>query len=656
MSGPRFYFAWVGPTDTTFLDAYKREDEKVFSLTLQQAEGDFAALDVDLRNPRIGLLSPARKQWAWLAYRAANGTVTPLFFGRLIGVPQDMQNDIVRLSFIARPTNYESQLTALAASLRVAPYYDPLWFSAQEDADPARALEAYTALYHIDRITHVVTASDIIRGEDGSLDFSPSEVPRDSVSVSYSTSPASQCTVTAQVQWTQKGSGDIDVTRDLLDAFAAMTTAGVVRVDGGPAPKDGMVNLIAGDTMVAAWPPFGTAIGGGWSVGASFAQTIGNPPLPPILVGNFEAMHAVSLWKDNPGSRNALREIFDRSPGFVVGIEDTSIPWTEHGWLSHGDINVMWLPVWQIAIGMKLHYEASRQRSETLSFTLTADVQPLLTDPGADEVILLNLGPADVDSVIDVRSPRFFGMDRGTRSVTHLLARARAHLIARARAIDVSWSMSFERGLALTCRKNASVQDPRIPGGVAAGKIKAYTLVWDGDQGGGLASVTIGATVGKNGHVEVVLGTPDYCEFAYVGADYQTTTGGVKVPFAGDLGYSISGTYSIADDGVNLFAVNKPGYLAVLEAHGGLDEQKAAIGTSAAAASSTAGVMDKINSVTTTVKIVMRPVSGGPFDSEVALLSLSTLKIPRTIDLEDTTFTAVAAVLGHVIGAIHVTN
>lgn len=656
MSGPRFYFAWVDPTSTTFIDAFKREDEKVFSFTLQQAEGDFAALDVDLRNPRIGLLAPARKQWAWLAYRAPGGTVTPLFFGRLIGVPQDMQNDIVRLSFIARPGDYESQLTALAATLRVAPYYDPLWFSAEEAADPARVLEAYSKLYHIDRVTHVVTASDIIRGEDGQIDFLPPQVPRDSVSVSYSTSPASACSVTAVVHWAQAGTGEIDVTRDLLDAFAAMTTAGVFAVDGGPRPAAGMVNLIAGDAMVAAWPKFGTAIGGGWTVGASFAQTIGNPPLPPILVGNRAAMDGVRLWKSNPGSRNALREIFDRSPGFVVGIEDTSVPWTEHGWLSHGDINVMWLPIWQIAIGMKLQWTASRQRSETLTFTLHADVQPLLTDPGQDEVILLNLGPADVDKSFDARSPRFFATDRGVRTVTHLIARARAHLRARARAIDVSWSMTFEAGLALTCRKEASLQDARLPGGVAAGKVKAYTLAWDGDAGGGIASVTIGCTVGKNGHVEAVPGTPTYCDDDYVDPPYQFHSGAVVVPFDGDLGYSIAGTYSIADDGVNLFGVTKSAYMEHLEVHGGLDEQKASIGTATAAASSTAGVMDKINGVLTTAKIVMRPVSGGPFDSTLGLLSLTTLKIPRTIDLEDTTFLTVAGTLGHVIGAANITH
>ena len=33
------------------------------------------------------------------------------------------------------------------------------------------ALEGYSALWHVDRITHEVTISDIIAGEDGIVEF-----------------------------------------------------------------------------------------------------------------------------------------------------------------------------------------------------------------------------------------------------------------------------------------------------------------------------------------------------------------------------------------------------------------------------------------------------------------------------------------------------
>jgi hypothetical protein len=59
-----------------------------------------------VRNPRIGLLAPGRKQWAWLSWlddRNPTAGVTPLFFGRLVGVPQQIARQPVTLNFMARP-------------------------------------------------------------------------------------------------------------------------------------------------------------------------------------------------------------------------------------------------------------------------------------------------------------------------------------------------------------------------------------------------------------------------------------------------------------------------------------------------------------------------------------------------------------------------
>ena len=56
-----FYFAWVDSTETTFTAAHKREDEQILSIKIDHAEGDFPSCDIEIKNPRIGLLAPARK-------------------------------------------------------------------------------------------------------------------------------------------------------------------------------------------------------------------------------------------------------------------------------------------------------------------------------------------------------------------------------------------------------------------------------------------------------------------------------------------------------------------------------------------------------------------------------------------------------------------
>jgi hypothetical protein len=67
MAGP-FYFAWVAASETSFdPNVHNREDEDVFGFTVEHSEGDFAGLEIEIRNPRVGLLAPARKVHAFLA-------------------------------------------------------------------------------------------------------------------------------------------------------------------------------------------------------------------------------------------------------------------------------------------------------------------------------------------------------------------------------------------------------------------------------------------------------------------------------------------------------------------------------------------------------------------------------------------------------------
>lgn len=652
-----FYFKWVDKTDTTFIEGtHAVNDEKVFSLNISQGEGDFASAEVDLINPRIGLLTPTRKQWAWLSYRDPVGTVHPLMFGRLISVPQALQDNVIRLTFVARPGDYEDQKATLAESLKVFPYYDPIFFSDDDQADPDTVLEGRSQLWNIDRISLDVTVTDIITGEDGQIDFGQTPF-YDSVNVSYSASPARRCIVQASVGWNQTGAGGIDITQMLLRAYQeAGPPAGLFSVGQQPRSGAGTVNIAFGDVLINAWPQFGQSMGGGWVVGDSSAVVVGDPPLDPIFVtgkadsdiNNFNAAWtAIQHWEEFPNYRDQLRDAFERSPGFVVGIIDHTVPLPNTGgyWIGrnfyHGAIDILWVPVWQIAIGMQLQWETTRSRSETASFEIDADVQPLLTDPGEDEVVRLTLTGANVDNFIgDARRNRYFATDRGLQSMEHLIARARALLLARARAIDVQFQVPFDTGLSLSCRKSASMQDPRIPGGVVAGKIKAYSLIADGN-GAFYASVTIGCSVGRDGSITPDDGTPDYVEEGYVEASYQQYEGGLVTPTAGDIGYTLDSTYAISDDGVNLAQVAAEDFVLNITVEGGLDAQQAATtyvypqrpANMDDLADSSVDAATKVANVVTTTKVVMRPVNGGPFDSMV-YPTLTTLKIPRTIDLE----------------------
>ena len=240
-----FHFAWVDPGQTSFSSAFAREDEQVLSFEIAQEEGDFASLRLEVRNPRVGLLAIGRKRWAWLSI-SEGSTVTPLFFGRLIGLPQEMSDEVVTLSFIAKPLNFQAAKAAVATTMRQPAYYDPLFIEQERRGEPDTVLEARPMVWHIDRVTHAVTASHVLTGEDGTLAFGD-DVYADSVRCAYSGAPQRKVVIEAQVRWTQYGYGTIPLN------FSGIRT-------------------YTGDGLLTAWPKKGQRIGGGWTVADAFAR------------------------------------------------------------------------------------------------------------------------------------------------------------------------------------------------------------------------------------------------------------------------------------------------------------------------------------------------------------------------------------------------
>lgn len=249
MSNPGpFYFAWVDASDSTFVEGtHARVDEDIFDFTIKHDEGQFATLDLTIKNPRIGLLNAGRKLWAWFAYKDSTGHVRPLFFGVLVGVPTDMFAELVQLKFNARPEDFIDRKQTVAETLKTRPYYDPVWLDDTHRDDPDAILEGWSKLYHIDRITHAVTVSDILEGEDGVVDFDQTQGIYESVRMELGEAPLSVVQVQAGVQWTQRAIGIL------------------------PSPINVNVNSYTGGSFKGDWPKPGTELGGGWKCEASIA-------------------------------------------------------------------------------------------------------------------------------------------------------------------------------------------------------------------------------------------------------------------------------------------------------------------------------------------------------------------------------------------------
>jgi hypothetical protein len=107
-----FSVAIVDASETTFSPSHLREDYQVFDVNIEEAEGDFCNMSIEIENPQIGLLAPGRPLWIWIAWNpnwvadypdfdsdsdvsdspssdAIFADMVPLFFGRVQGVPED---------------------------------------------------------------------------------------------------------------------------------------------------------------------------------------------------------------------------------------------------------------------------------------------------------------------------------------------------------------------------------------------------------------------------------------------------------------------------------------------------------------------------------------------------------------------------------------
>lgn len=632
-----FYFAWVTKDDSTFDPDFIREDEDVYSVNIQHNEGDFPTMELDIRNPRVGLLTAGRMQWGWLSWTDSLDVNHPLFYGRLMGAPQSMQNEIVRVTFIARPLDFDQQKQALLEdAVANSPTYDPVWISDEDRLNPDAMLETVSAHWHIDRTTLQVTTSDIVTGEDGTMTFPDNAVFYDTLDVSYSSSPARQCVVEATVNWTQAGSGSFPLTNALIEAFKdSHITKGLASARGNPVSGNGLIALIPGKDMIERWPKPGASLGGGWTVTVGEAKPVGDPPLDPILVPSYEGWAMIQAWLNSPNLLGiAMRHLFERSPGFIVQVQPTWVTPTAFG-TAHGPVDIVWFPIWLIAPKLEVGWDTARPRTETIRFTLEADVQPLLTDPGEEEIIRLSVGPADVDDYIgDSRRSRYFVTERGKKSVQSLIARARAALLARARAVDVAFDIPFRNAINLSCRLNGVLSDPRLPGNEVAGKVKSYSLTVDGDSGVLMGHVVLGCTVGRDGEVTETEGTPSYVEDGYVEDGYQVEDGATfSIPGYSDVTFDV-GDYAFNDDGVNLFSVHRTEYLRSITVTGTIDEQQTEAEAPVGGQGQTAlDVLSKVSGFTTNVEVRMRPILDNSFATVVEPY-ISELKIPRTIDLE----------------------
>jgi hypothetical protein len=648
ITGPR---AANAPFDAA---VHNRCDEDILSVELAQEEGGFATLTVDIKNPNIGLLALGRNLWCWLSWDQAwpDGTpdLLPLFNGRLIGVPKLSAGEVVQIQFLARPDDLNVQKTALAESLKVRPWYDPIWLTANPTADTV--LEAYSALWHINRTTLSVTTSDILEGEDGIIDIGEDESIYDKFSLSYGQPPLVATTVTGTVSWQQQAEGVLDVTQVLLDAFYAEGSAykqtyprGVNRGFTGinaywytfgqrksVAPWStgggGLVQCLGDGGIASSWPTPGTSIGGGWSL-----SNLTDMDGVPLCYIRDASKTKKGGWLEPAYYTVTFTAAKPPTDDTVVGIP------INHVMQPYGTYTVDF-PLRAYKIRMNLEYRANRTRSETVTAVVTADVQRELSDSAESDRETISLTSQFVDQGVDpdgalpigdVAYRSYFQTARGASSVQYLLLAARAKMRARARAVDVGFAVDWRTALPITLRHNVRYADRRVPGGIATGKVKSYKLT--AGTAGMLGEFTIGCTIGTGEITTAQTGVNSYVDDGYVSPPWQVVSGAQTATDAGDCSYQTLDDFVIADDGLDLTHMTIDSAVNECVVVNGIKSQMAAAAkfqeTIAPTSGDLATTMQKIE---TKVTLDLKPVAGAEYHTEF-FPAVTPLTLPKTIDL-----------------------
>jgi hypothetical protein len=563
----RFYFAWCDEADPWGPD-FQREDEEIFDLEIAEAEGDLPSLEIELRNPRVGLLAAGRNLWCWLAWDDGT-TVHPMFHGRLVGVPENLYEEKVRLLFIARPSDYPAQKSAIAASLRELPFYDVIWFD-EQDVDDDAVLETRMLNFQGNRLTLEIGVSDMLAGEDGIIEVGPDDHFYSRMEQGFEQTPKRRVHVTATVSWVQAATGEVDLTAQLVAKFRQL----------GSFFAWPMIGSYTAPGLLDSWPQPETGFGGGWSMAlgsSAAAAAFVAPALYAVRYVDKTDMTSVQGF-DTPA------HVATTLHGLEIGFSGMPRAFFI-GWKNF-DVVFGLAP---IKIDFRVAYEAARKRSEIITFTMASDVQSIVTDPGVDEDETLSLTSSSIDQPVDedgalpigdTRRNAYFPTDRGQQSLQFLMLLAAAKLLASARAVRIKFTTTWAfLALLVSCRKSVHLVDPRLPGGEATGKVVEYRLIANG-RGGNLCEVAIGCSVGYG----VKLGAAAEGEDVYAddwADDYTESIGGQTEVIPGQLLYeSLDGTIVVDDDGVDLFNLTPETIVKNLKLTGGPTEQLGAINAS----------------------------------------------------------------------------
>jgi hypothetical protein len=389
-----FYFAWVDQDQNVFGPEMLVVDEQILAMKILHEEGQVPTLEITVVNRQFNFLNPHNKIWAWLSRDLPDGSgVQPLIFCMLVGVPSGLTDELIKLKFIARSPTYLTDKQAVAETMRVRPYWDPVFIDPRSRDDPDAILEGWSKRWHVDRVTLQTTASDIIEGEDGVVIFSEAQGLYKNFNYSIGESPLASVQVQMRAKWTQRG----------LFTGIQMPSTSVLSITGG--------------TIAGGWLKPGQSMGGGWTCDYSYvAQPIWIDAIRTVSSSyNYQNYNTKKQDCDIQSWSTNMSFPVPNPPGYVFSAEAAqaaicnprkplpsliNVPRVvQPPILVPGVVKIVGtiIPIWSLTCYATLRAQVQRDYAETAVISLFSNTQPVLNMPTVQQdTKVINLDGADV--------------------------------------------------------------------------------------------------------------------------------------------------------------------------------------------------------------------------------------------------------------------
>ncbi|MBL0941582.1 MAG: hypothetical protein IBJ00_02470 [Alphaproteobacteria bacterium] len=513
----KLYFAWVEKAEKFNPEIHEREDEYIFNLKINQREGGIAIAQIEVLNPKHGLLQQGRYKYCYISYREAQKNHL-LFKGALIGMPIKIDGEVVCLQFTSASEDHFKKLQDVYQTLKKPPFFDELFMDEHARDEPVEALEARPALYYFCRKTGDIRLSGFFEGTSH-IDLGENFY-RDSLKVEVGQAPLCAVDVVLSAQWKQQAEGYQDLSPLIEAQF-----------------PEGLVNTLTGKDLTAKWWKAGERIGhSAYWIEESELEEV-NPPSTGGL--NLYPKSSVAVWQADEEGGEKRQICFKRSwykPTLKIGwnyrqkrqetlnftlnhLTQNLLPDNQRRLklkLSLQNIvgeNHRWRPLHSYTQGFNVVYMNTVYTCLTSHISADTFESKLWQKKGNNSHVHEQAGRSS-----------FFLTDRGFEAFKHAVEIARTHLAASARAITIKIMGDFEQLHHITTDHTVTLQDDRLPGGTVTGKVIGYNLQADGKTGRRFVHISLGVAIGldqRSIELPAPVSEDGYVEAGFCTADYQ---------------------------------------------------------------------------------------------------------------------------------------